>query len=86
MADTIDGVVERLSDIAEILAIEWPEYGRPGEDEYRVVVESSIDYIKTLEGSVAMELPNVGVKVDRDEAGVYNIYLKVGSIQNDGES
>ena len=86
MADTIDGVTERLAAAAQHLGIEWPEYGRPGADEYRVVIDSSIDYMKDLEGSVAMELPNVGVKVDRDEAGVYNIYLKVGSIENDGES
>lgn len=86
MADTIDGVVERLSVVAEALGIDWPEYGRPGADEYRVVIDSSIDYMKDLEGSVAMELPNVGVKVDRDDSGVYNVYLKVGSIENDGES
>jgi hypothetical protein len=86
MADTIDGVVERLSLVAETLGVDWADYGRPGQDEYRVVIDSAIDYMTTLQGSVAMELPNVGLKLDRDEAGVYNVYLKIGSIENDGES
>jgi hypothetical protein len=86
MADTIDGVVETLALLAETLDIDWADYGRPGADEYRVVIDSSIDYMKGLEGTVAMELPNVGVKVDRDEFGLYNVYLKVGTIEHDGES
>jgi hypothetical protein len=86
MADTIDGVVERLSVVADALGVDWADYGQPGEQEYRVVIDSAIDYMATLEGSVAMELPNVGLKVDRDDDGVYNVYLKIGSIGNDGES
>jgi hypothetical protein len=86
MADTTEDVAQRLAAVANLLELEWEEYGSPGKDEYQVVIDSSIDYMQTLEGSVAMELPNVGVKVDRDDGGVYNIYLKVGSVEHDGES
>lgn len=86
MGDTIDGLTEKLSTAAESLGVSWDGYGSPGKSEYRVVLDSCIEYMEDLEGSVSMELPNAGVKVDRDEAGVYNVYLKVGSIQNDGES
>lgn len=86
MVDTTEGVVERLAAASAALGIDWPDYGAPGVEEYRVVVDSSIDYMSSLEGSVAMELPNVGVKVDRGEDGLYTVYLKVGTIQSDGES
>ena len=86
MGDIIDVLTEKLSTAAAALGVSWDGYGPPGEDEYRVVHDSCLEYMEDLEGSVSMELPNAGVKVDRDEAGGYNVYLKVGSIQNDGES
>ena len=86
MGDTIDGLTEKLSVAAAALGVSWDGYGSPGKDEYRVVLDSCVEYMSDLEGSVSMELPNAGVKVDRDEHGRYNVYLKVGSIENDGES
>jgi len=85
MADTIDEIIEKIVAASDAVGRIWDDYGRPGGDEYRVVVDSAIDYMGGLEGSVAMELPNVGLKFDRDDSGRYNVYIKVGTIENDGE-
>jgi hypothetical protein len=46
-----------------------------------VVLDSVLEHLEQFEGTVAMELPATNVKVDRDEAGVYNVYLRLGSIE-----
>lgn len=83
MADTIEALAQRLSDFAEHIGLEWEGYGRPGRDEFRVALDSTIDYLEKLEGSVSIELPNSGLKVDKLESGGYHVYLKAGVISNE---
>lgn len=83
MEDTTDNLIEKIVVASNSLGIDWPDYGPPGVDEYRVVLDSTLEYLKTLEGSVAMDLPNIGIKVDRDDDGRYNVYLKVGSLSQE---
>lgn len=80
MADTIEHVSQKLADFAEQLNIEWDGYGRPGRDEYRVALDSTIEYLKKLDDSVSIELPNSGLKVDKLETGGYHVYIKAGVI------
>ena len=80
MADTIEDVAGKLADFAEHLGIEWEGYGRPGRDEYRVALDSTIEYLKKLDGSVSIELPNSGLKVDKLDSGGYHVYIKAGLI------
>jgi hypothetical protein len=80
MADTIEDVAAHLAKFAEHLGIEWEGYGRPGRDEYRVALDSTIDYLKKLDGDVSIELPSSGLKVDKLESGGYHVYIKAGAI------
>jgi len=80
MADTIEGLTQRLAEFADHFNLEWEGYGAPGRDEYRVALDSTIEYLKKLDGSVSIELPNSGMKVDKLESGGYHVYLKVGTI------
>lgn len=80
MADTIEDVSRRLADLAEQLNVEWDGYGRPGRDEYRVALDSTIEYLKKLDDSVSIELPNSGLKVDKLDDGGYHVYIKAGVI------
>jgi hypothetical protein len=81
MADTTRSISESLAACALTLGLEWDEYGQPGSDDFVVVLDSVLEHLEQFEGTVAMELPATNVKVDRDEAGVYNVYLRLGSIE-----
>ena len=87
MADTTKNIAEKLTGIALTAGLEWEGFGQPGVDDFLVVIESVADYLDQYEGPVAMETPATGIKVDRDEAGVYNGYFRVGTFEriNDGD-
>lgn len=85
MADTTD-----ISELANVLPLlysasgnSWREYGSPTALECRAAIEAIVEYLDTLEGPVAMELPNTGIKVDRNEAGDLSLFFRVGYIRRD---
>lgn len=81
MADTTKDIAEKLAAIALTSELEWEGYGKPGVDDFVVVIDSIIDYLQQFEDPVAMEMPSTNVKVDRDESGLYNVYFRVGSFE-----
>ena len=87
MADTTRDIADRLTAVALTAGLEWEGFGQPSSDDFFVVIESVADYLEQYDGPVAMETPATGVKVDRDEDGLYNVYFRVGSFEriNDGD-
>jgi hypothetical protein len=81
MADTTRSISESLAACALTLGLEWDEYGQPNAEDFVVVLDSVLEHLEQFEGPVAMELPATNVKVDRDDAGGYNVYLRLGSIE-----
>lgn len=85
MADIID--VHELANVLPLLysasGNSWKDYGSPTALECRAAIEAIIEYLDTLEGPVAMELPNTGIKVDRNEAGEFTLFFRVGKIRRD---
>lgn len=81
MEDTTRQVADGLASCALTLGVEWDDYGKPTAEDFVVVLDSVIEHLDGFEGPVAMEMPSTRVKVDRDDQGLYTVYLRVGSIE-----
>jgi len=84
MEDTTKEVACRLYAAASSAGLEWEGYGPPSVDDFIVVIDSMVEHLKQFDGPVAMELPSTKVKLDRGEDEKYNVYLKVGEIEEEG--
>jgi hypothetical protein len=85
MADTTRSISESLAACALTLGLEWNEYGQPNSEDFVVVLDSVINHLDQFEGPVAMEVPATNVKVDRDDEGLYNVYLRLGTIERNDD-
>lgn len=81
MEDTTRSLADSLAEAALTFGLEWEDYGQPSSDDFVVVLDSVVDHLEQFEGPVAMEVPATGVKIDRDDDGVYNVYLRIGQIE-----
>lgn len=85
MEDTISPkeAAALLASLYESSGRVWSDYGLPNADDCEAAILAVIDHLKTVEGSVAMELPNTGIKIDRNDDG-HTLYFKVARI-GDGD-
>jgi len=81
MDDTIDvkSAAESLAKLYEVSGRVWKGYGTPSAEDCEAAIVAVIDHLSSVEGDVAMELPNTGIKVDRSGDG-HSLFFRVGLI------
>jgi hypothetical protein len=73
-------ISETMARLYEAGELEWEGYGQPTTDDVAVALAAMVDYMDGLDGPVHLELPNARLKLDRDESGTYNVWVRVGEL------
>jgi len=69
--------------IHKLLGWEWEGYGTPTDVDIELAISSMKTYLDDYEGLVSLELPGTHIRLDRNQDGVYNVYLRIGSLDQE---
>lgn len=74
-------MAESLHTVYDVLDYGWEGYDEElTTDDLHVAVAAMIDYLDGVDGPAAIDLPNAGLKVQRDEDGEYHLWFYVGEV------
>jgi hypothetical protein len=76
------------SEAAEVVSVlfrevefEWDEYGQPDVTELETAVAMMQDEVDRYDEPVSLSSPALGLRLDKNDEGEYNLYFFVGSIE-----
>jgi hypothetical protein len=72
---------EAIRNIFREAEFEWEDYGIPDNFEIETAIAMMQDEVDHYDQPVSMSVPGIGLKLDKDEEGWYNLYFFVGRIE-----